>query len=256
MDQKPDPLGLRDFFPCPRPIYSSMDTTSLIPLPDYDMWKDQAQEVDELTGRINRLIKACQVRGAYDARFTEIARLFEDGLETDMVPVDNWAEFAQTGGLKGSMDFAPLSDIIEAIGQLYNAREQSKRDAAEISGVSDILRGQNVGPEKSATEARISGQYGTLRLQDRQGEIQRFCRDIVRMMGELIAQSFTPETLMAMTGYKLPTAAEKQAAAMLVQQDAAFKAYQAQQAAHPPAPQGPPGVPPSGQPTPPMAAAA
>src|SRR6267378_143921 len=79
LDQKPDPLSLKDFFPCPRPIFSSMDTTSLIPLPDFDMWRDQANEVDVLTSRLNRLIQACQVRGVYDSRFKEIARLFEDG---------------------------------------------------------------------------------------------------------------------------------------------------------------------------------
>lgn len=257
LDQKPDPLGLKDFFPCPRPIFSSMDTTSLIPLPDFDMWRDQANEVDILTGRLNRLIQACQVRGVYDARFTEIARLFEDGLETDMIPVDKWADFAASGGLDGTMDFAPLTEIITAIGELYTAREQAKKDAAEISGVADIMRGQNTGPEKSATEARISGQYGTLRLQDRQGEIVRFCRDIVRMMGELIAEGFTPETLEAMTGYKLPTAQDKAMAQQVVQQDAAFHQFQAQQkaqaAAQPPAP--PQGMPPSPG-APPMAQAA
>lgn len=246
LDEKPDPLGLRDFFPCPRPIFSSMDTTSLIPIPDFDMWRDQANEVDVLTARLHRLISACQVRGVYDARFDEIARLFEDGLETDMIPVDKWADFAAAGGLQASMDFAPLETIITAIGELYQAREQAKKDAAEISGVADIMRGQNTGPEKSATEARISGQYGTLRLQDRQGEIQRFCRDIVRMMGELIAEGFTPETLEAMTGYKLPTEAEKQAAQMLVDQDAQFQLYQLQQKAAQP-PQAPPGAPPMAQ---------
>jgi hypothetical protein len=239
LDEKPDPLRLKDFFPCPRPIFSSTDTTSLIPLPDFDMWRDQANEVDVLTARLHRLIQACQVRGVYNSKFAEIARLFEDGLETDMIPVASWGEFAQSGGLSGSIDFAPLKETIEAIGELFSAREQAKRDASEISGVADIMRGQNTGPEKSATEARISGQYGTLRLQDRQGEIQRFCRDIIRMMGELIAEGFMPETLQAMTGVKLPTQAEKDAAQMLVDQDAAYQAFaaqqQAQQAAQPPA---------------------
>lgn len=251
LDRKQNPLGLKDFFPCPRPIYSSTDTTSLIPLPDYVMWKDQAEEVDTITARLHRLIRACQVRGAYDAKFPEIARIFDDGLEMDMIPVDSWSEFAQGGGLDGSLDFVPLTDLINTIGSLYDAREKAKDDAAEISGVADIMRGQNTGPELSATEARISGQYGTLRLQDRQGEIQRFCRDIVRMMGELIAEGFLPETLQAMTGYQLPTAQEKMQAQAVIAQDQAFQQFQQQQQAaqaqQPPA--GPPqGGPPQGQP--------
>jgi len=257
LDQQDDPLRLKDFFPCPRPIYSSTDTTSLIPLPDYVMWKDQAEEVDTITARLHRLIRACQVRGAYDAKFPEIARIFDDGLEMDMIPVDSWSEFAQGGGLDGSLDFVPLADLINTIGSLYDAREKAKDDAAEISGVADIMRGQNTGPELSATEARISGQYGTLRLQDRQAEIQRFCRDVVRMMGELISESFLPETLQAMTGYQLPTAADKMQAQMLVQQDQAYKAYQAQQQQmqqQQAAQQPPQGGPPQGAPG--MAAAA
>jgi len=49
------------------------------------------------------------------------------------------------------------------------------------------------------------------------------------MMGELIAEGFTPETLEAMTGYKLPTAIEKQQAQALVAQDAAYKQFEQQQ---------------------------
>jgi len=231
LDVKDDPLGLKDFFPCPRPIFSSTDTTSLIPLPDYLMWRDQAEEVDTLTARLHRLIRACQVRGVYNSQFADLARMFDDALETDLIPVTNWMEFAQTQGLKGNIDFAPLDDIVATIGQLYTARQQAKDDASEISGVADILRGENTGPEMSATEARISGQYGTLRLQDRQGEIQRFCRDVVRMMGELIAEGFLPETLQAMTGYVLPTPAEKMQAQGLIQQDQQYQQYQAQQQA-------------------------
>lgn len=233
LDRKKDPLELQDFFPCPRPIYTSIDTTSLIPLPDYMMWEDQAKEVDNLTERLGKLISAARVRGAYDASFVELQQLFQESIENDMVPVQKWAEFANKGGIKGSIDFVPLEGFITAITELFNAREQAKRDAAEINGIGDILRGQNAGPEKTATESRISGQFGTLRLQDRQKEIQRFCRDIIRMMGELIAQGFLPETLEQMTGIVLPTAAEKQLAQNVVDQDKAYQAWKTTQGASP-----------------------
>lgn len=229
LDVQKDPLRVTGFFPCPRPIWSSLDTTSLIPLPDYTMWEDQAREVDELTERLHRLIKACKVRGAFDASFSELESLMDESLELDLIPITKWAEFAQKGGLDGAIDFLPLKEIIETVGQLYNAREQAKRDASEISGVGDIIRGQNAGPEQTATQARITGQFGTLRLQDRQREIQRFCRDIIRMMGELIAEGFLPETLEQMTGVVLPTKIEKSAAQGIVDQYQAYQQWQASQ---------------------------
>lgn len=227
LDRQDDPLHVTGFFPCPRPIWSSPDTTSLVPLPDYTMWEDQAREVDDLTERLHRLIMAARVRGAYNAAFPELAQLFDEALELDFTPITKFAEFAAQGGLKGAIDFVPLEEIIATIAQLYQAREQAKNDAAEINGVGDIIRGQNTGPEQTATEARITGQFGTLRLQQRQKEIQRFCRDTIRMMGELIAEGFLPETLEQMTGIKLPTAAEKQQAQGLVDQDKAYQAWKA-----------------------------
>jgi len=257
LDRQADPLGLTDFFPCPRPIWSSLDTTSLIPMPDYCQWEDQAREVDDLTQRIHRLIGAARVRGGYDATIPELAQLFEESIELDFIPINKWMEFASKGGLKGSMDFIPLENFITALSQLYEAREQAKRDASEINGVGDIIRGQNAGPEKTATESRISGQFGTLRLQDRQKEIQRFCRDIIRMMGEMIAEGFLPETLQQMTGIVLPTALEKQMAQGLVDQDKAYQAWKSQQGqAGPASNAGPSNGPSTAPPTPSPAAAA
>lgn len=229
LDTKDDPLRVHGFFPCPRPIYSSLDTTSLIPIPDYDMWEDQAREVTELTQRLSRLINACRVRGGYDPSIPELQNLFEDSLELDLMPFKNWAEFAQKGGLKGCMDLVPLDPIIKAVAELFTAREQAKRDAMEINGVGDLSRGQNTGPEKTATEARIAGQGMSMRWSQRQGEVQRLCRDVIRMMGELIAEGFMPETLEAMTGIKLPSALDKEMAQKVIDQDAAYKQFQARQ---------------------------
>ena len=236
-DERDDPLRLRGFFPCPRPAYSSTDTSSLIPLPDYTQWQDQATEVDALTQRLHMLVKAVMVRGIYDGSLTELAQLLDEGMDRDMIGVANWSQFSQAGGLKGSVDFLPVNATVEAISQLYQAREQAKRDAAEISGVGDILRGQNTGPQKTATEARIQGSGGFGRLNDRQKEIQRFARDAIRLMAEMIAEGFQPETLQAMTGYQLPSAPEREMARKMLQA-----------AASPPPPA--PGMPPPPAPPP------
>jgi len=35
LDRKDDPLGLTEFFPCPMPLFATVTTGSLIPVPDY-----------------------------------------------------------------------------------------------------------------------------------------------------------------------------------------------------------------------------
>ena len=44
-----------------------------------------------------------------------------------------------------------------------------------------------------------------MRLQDKQAEIQRFARDNIRLVAEVIAEQFSPDTLIKMSGMKLPT---------------------------------------------------
>src|SRR5205823_780153 len=35
LDERPDPLGLQDFFPCPRPLLGTTGPRTIIPTPDY-----------------------------------------------------------------------------------------------------------------------------------------------------------------------------------------------------------------------------
>ncbi len=55
----------------------------------------------------------------------------------------------------------------------------------------------------------MKGQWGSLRVRDRQRDLQRFCRDAIRLKAEIIAEHFSIDTLKAMTNVKLLTAAEK-----------------------------------------------
>jgi hypothetical protein len=67
IDERDDPLGLEGFFPCSIPLYSTLTSDSLIPIPDYVLYQDQATELDIIADRIDGLIKALRVRGVYDA---------------------------------------------------------------------------------------------------------------------------------------------------------------------------------------------
>jgi len=86
-----------------------------------------------------------------------------------------------------------------------------KETIYEITGLSDILRGATVASE-TATAQQIKSQFGSLRIQDRQREVQRFARDLYRLKAEIMAERFEPENLAVMTGIELPTPEQKMAA--------------------------------------------
>jgi hypothetical protein len=146
LDQKPDPLKLEGFFPCPKPLYATLTNESLIPTPDYTLYQDQARELDTLSDRIDGLVQALQVRGVYDAAIPELARIFTEATNTNLIPVKNWAAFAEKQGLAGAIDLVDLAPIAAALEQCYLAMEQVKGQVYEITGISDIIRGMRTRP--------------------------------------------------------------------------------------------------------------
>lgn len=225
LDEKDDPLKLKDFFPFPRPLFATLANDTIIPVPDYIEYQDQANEIDELTARVALLIKAVKVAGVYCAEAEGIQRILSEGLENKLVPVDNWAMFAEKGGLKGMIEYLPLGEIVAAITALYEARDKIKHDLYEISGLSDILRGDGDSQE-TATGVKTKSQFATLRLNAMQGEVARFCRDVVRIMADIICRHFSDDTIKKLSGLKLMTAQEKQQFQMMQQ----LQQQQAQQA--------------------------
>lgn len=200
LERAPDPLGLETFWPCPKPLYATTTNDTLVPVPDYVEYQDQADELDNLTARIKALTDAVRVNGIYDASYPELKRILQEGVDNRMIGVKNYAEFAAKGGLEGAMDFIPLKDVVEALVKLYEARDRVKADMAEITGLSDIVRGQAQGGTKTATEQKIKGQFASLRLEDRKKEVSRFACDGIRIAGEIISEQFSPEILAEMTG--------------------------------------------------------
>ena len=228
----PDPLELKDFFCIPRPIYDVADTSSLVPLVPYELYRPQAEELDRATQRINALVSMCRYRGLRDASIPEMNSLAE-AKDGDFVPVENAQQYTGAtggGGLDRAMWVTPIEAIANVIAQLEAHRAAVKETIYEITGLSDILRGATVASE-TATAQQIKSQFGSLRIQDRQREVSRFARDLLRMKAEIMAQRFEPETLAMMTGIDLPAPEQKAAAMMAAQQAQAQGAEVPQQVA-------------------------
>lgn len=198
-DVRNDPLKLKKFFPCPMPLNATMTNDTLIPVPDFIEWQDQALQIDELTQRIAMLTKACKIAGTYDAANGGLKRLLQESTENQLIPVDQWAVHAEKGGVKGSISFLPLEEIQSCIATLQEVRQQTKQDLDEVTGLSDILRGTTDSRE-TLGGLRLKNNNAGTRLSDRQNEVARFARDTIQICAEIIAKHFTEEALVKSSG--------------------------------------------------------
>ena len=225
-------LKLEGFWPCSEPLFATQSNETVVPVPDYVEYQDQAQELDDLTARIAALTSALRVNGVYDASVPALALLLQDGTDNKLVPVDQWAMFAEKGGIPGAISLVPIKEIGETLIGLYSARQQVKGDLYEVTGMSDIVRGAGE-PDETATAQRIKGQFASMRLEDRRGKVNTFVKSNICIMAEVISEMFSPETLLQMSGVDLMIA------------DDVRKAVE--QVPPPPEPELPPEVPPEQQ---------
>lgn len=194
LDKRDDPLELENFFPCPRPLYATLTSDSLEPVPDFSLYQDQAKELDSLADKIDGLIKALKVRGVYDASVPELVRLFSEGEDNALLPVKNWSAFSEKQGLRGAIDLVDLAPIASALVEAYKAMEQVKQQIYDITGISDIIRGQTNANE-TATAQQIKGQYASIRLKSMQNEVSEFAQELIQIKAQIMCKHFSPETL-------------------------------------------------------------
>jgi hypothetical protein len=196
IDIRDDPLGLEGFFPCPKPLFSTTTSDTLVPVPDFILYQDQAMELDILSDRIDGLVKALRVRGVYDASQPALQRLLTEGDNNALIPVDKWMAFSEKGGLKGSIDLLPIDQIAQALLNCYQARADIKGQIYEITGISDIIRGQSAASE-TATAQQIKGQYAGLRLRSMQEDVALFASELIRLKAQVMCAKFQPQTILS-----------------------------------------------------------
>jgi hypothetical protein len=208
IDVRDDPLNFEGFFPCPKPLYATTTSDNLVPVPDFVLYQDQAMELDILSDRIDGLVKALRVRGVYDASQPALQRLMTEGDNNALIPVDKWAAFSEKGGLKGSVDLLPLDTIAQALIQCYQARADIKGQIYEITGISDIIRGQSMASE-TATAQQIKGQYAGLRLRSMQEDVALFATEVIRLKAQVMCMRYQPQTILAYSAAEQMSDADK-----------------------------------------------
>lgn len=229
LDKKADPLKLKDFWPCPEPLRAVTTTDTFVPCSFYSQYKQQAEEINNITSRIRHLTKALKVVGTYDASQQALARILI-GDENRMVPIDNWAAFASNGGINGAVQWVPIKDIALVLSELYKQREIAKAEIYEITGFSDITRGVSKASETLGAQ-QIKNEWAGGRLRSLQTDVQNFVRDTLRIVSEIIVEHFSEDTIATYCGFQPPEVTPEEQQAIATYGQAALSGQQ---------PQGPP----------------
>ena len=197
-----DPMGLPGFFPQARPIQPITASGRRTPVVPFSVYRKLADELDTISRRIMAITSGLKVRGLIVGDAAALEALSQAG-DNELIPIANLEGLAQTGGLDNAITWWPIERAVQVLRELYQNREITKNMIYEITGISDIVRGQGKASE-TATGQEIKSQWGSLRIRKLQRLVERNVRDVFVLCAEIIATKFSPQTLQQMTGIPLP----------------------------------------------------
>jgi len=195
LEEKEDPLQLQDFFPSPPFLLANPTTTLYLPTADFTLAQDLYNEVDKLQTRISIITEAVKVVGVYDASADGVQRMFQEGMDNDLIPIDKWALFAEKGGIAGQLDWLPLQDIVNALDKLVQLRDDTIGLLQQITGMSDVMQGGLKNQYEGVGQSEMKAKFGSIRIQALQDQFARFASDLMQIKAEVIARHISPQTI-------------------------------------------------------------
>ena len=200
LDIKDDPLQLNGFYPVPKPMVANQTTKLFIPKADFAIAQDLYNHIDEINTRITIITRAIKVVGVYDqSAGTSVGRMLKEGNENDLIPVENWAMFAEAGGLKGKIDWFPVDQVVGVLQTLRSVLSDQMDLLYQVTGMADIMRGKSE-QYSGVGQDQLKAQFGSIRVQALQDEFARFASDLEQLRAEVIGRHFEPESIIKQSG--------------------------------------------------------
>lgn len=199
---EPDNLHFNDFFSTPIPLLATTTTDSNYPTPDYKIYERLADEADDIMKQLSEIRDCVRIVGVHAAAFSKDLKNIRD-LNNGMTwPSDMWAQWVEKGGFKGVIDWYPFDQAVAAIEPLTNQLQMILSQIDLITGIPDFARGGITDARETAEVQQRKAKWISIKAQEKQADVQRFCREIIGKMGELIFEPglFSDETINLMVG--------------------------------------------------------
>lgn len=200
--EEDDPYNLSGFYNCPKPL-EFIKNNSIVPSSMYKQYKNQAEELNLITGRLNKVFSAIKVVGFFNGNLQADIEGLLSNEDLTLTPTTQTAVITD-GGLDKNIWIWPIDKLINVANMLILARNQAKQVIYEITGISDILRA-NTNANETLGAQKIKEAWGTLKVKRYQADVAIYVRDTLRIMLEMAISKMDAEKIKSISQLQLET---------------------------------------------------
>lgn len=193
-----DLYGLSNFFPVARPMIMNASTKEFWPTPEFFQVQDLIDDIHQIASRMTLLTKAIRVRFLFDSSVAELKQLVGETGEGGGLGVPNLEQALMNAGgkLTNLVAYFPVQEMIQGLENMYKAFEQRLNSFYQVTGISDLIRGQSdTGVEKTYGERQMEGKFALNRIEPYQGKVQEWIKDNYQLLMEMGLKLFSDQTV-------------------------------------------------------------
>lgn len=193
-----DLYGLSGFFPCVEPLLMNASTKDFWPTPEYFQIMDILDDTHGIVRRMFLLTKAIRIRFFFDSSIPQLQQLIGETGEGGGLGIPNLQEtlMNNNGNLQALVAYFPVKDMIEGLQNMYSAFEQRLNMFYQVTGLSDLIRGQtNPDSDKTFGERQMEGKFALNRIEPFQRKVQEWVKDNYQLLMEMGLKMFSDKTL-------------------------------------------------------------
>jgi len=195
-----DLYGLTRFFPCTQPLVINQSTRNFWPTPEYFQVQDIIDDVSSIVTRMLQLTRAVRIRFLFDSSVRELASLIGEnwasGEGTGMgIPNLQQSLMNGQGSLANLVAYFPVDELMKGLQGMYVAFEQRLNMFYNITGFSDLIRGQTSDADKTYGERQLEGKFALNRMEPYQRAVQEWIKDNYQLALEFGLKMFSEKTV-------------------------------------------------------------
>ena len=192
-----DIYGLANFFPCTQPLMINCPTDDFWPVPEYFQVADILDDIHNIVSRMFLLTKAIRVRFFFDSSVPQLTQLAGETGEGGGLGIPNLEASIMNGkgDLRALVAYFPVDEMIQGLNNMYTAFEQRLSMFYQITGLSDLVRGQTADGDKTYGERQLEGKFALNRIEPRQRMVQEWVKDNYQLLMEMGLKLFSDQTI-------------------------------------------------------------
>lgn len=195
--EEEDIFQLSGFFTCTKPLLINCSTTNFWPTPEYFQLYDILDDINQIVKRMILLTKAIRIRFFFDSSIPVLQQLIGETGEGGGIGVPNLEQalIAGKGDLRNLVAYFPVDVMTTGLGNMYVAYDQRLNMYYQLTGMSELIRGQTSDVEKTYGERQLEGKFAMNRFEPFQRQVQEWIKENYELGLEMALKLFSDKSL-------------------------------------------------------------